>query len=244
MLKDFDRHIEQLMNESSVTPPFGAWNRIAAELDAAPIANPTTGSAAGSVAQPLLNAGTVFGFISGALLIGTAVTGWLLYNNYNNNPASTIPPVNTTTHTEEVITTPTQTATTEIIAQKPVEVKTTRITTGVTKTTNVVTPKTTPIPQNNEEVAAPTIKLPMDKEKNVNETYYFPPVDINTGNETLQNTAPVFENDKKHDEADEAKITKRVSQSSSSGERIKFKKKRKTNWTYGRLNRTKNKSKY
>ncbi|MCW5907432.1 MAG: hypothetical protein KIS94_06210 [Chitinophagales bacterium] len=238
-LKNFDRHIEQVMNEGSVTPPFGAWNRIAAELEAAPAAGVATG-AVGTTTQPLFNTGAVLGFISGALLIGTLITGWLLYNNYNNNSISVTPVVNTELPVEEIVTT-TQPVATEPVLQAPVEVKTTRI----VSTTPKVEKSATEVPAKlqNNEVAAPTVKLPMDKQKNTDEVYYFPPVDINTGTPTENTTATADEEDEDND-ADEVKIAKKVTQSSSSGERIKFKKKRKTNWTYGRLNKTKNKSKF
>lgn len=34
-IKNFDRTIEESMNNFSAQPPFGMWNRISAELDAA-----------------------------------------------------------------------------------------------------------------------------------------------------------------------------------------------------------------
>ena len=38
--KHFDRKIEQMMNEHTVAPPFGMWNRIATEVasEALPVA--------------------------------------------------------------------------------------------------------------------------------------------------------------------------------------------------------------
>src|SRR4051812_37984037 len=73
-IKDFDRRIEQMMNENAVAPPFGMWNRISADLDAEalPIATPPASAIPGRA---------MVGMFAGALILGaTLVTAYLVNN--------------------------------------------------------------------------------------------------------------------------------------------------------------------
>ena len=238
LIKDFDRGIENMMNDHVVTPPFGAWNRIAAELEVGPVAVVTTTTPA----QPWINTGTVLGFVSGALMIGTFVGSWLLYNKYNTNEASTI-------------------------VQKPIEVAAQGNTVNVPvfsteKNTENIQPNakhvvvladnniakkaeyTTVRLNSNEDVAAPTVKLPMDKQKANDEPYYFPPVDINIPETKPEQPAEVsLQTEVKPEEQTKLAEVKKTATSSSSS-RVKFKKKRNSGWNYGKINRTKSRSKY
>ena len=80
-IKNFDRSVEQMMNEHEVAPPFGMWNRISADLEAMPVA------ATAPVVTSLIPKRAMMGIIASALIIGTAViTGYLVSSS---NPAKT-----------------------------------------------------------------------------------------------------------------------------------------------------------
>lgn len=237
-IKDFDRHIEGMMNEHSVAPPFGAWNRIAGELDAvvaevAPVPAP---------ASPWFNTGTVVGFVSGALMIGTMVTGWLVYNNYN----STVNNAGLTGVKVQQIDNTVKAETNNGIADQntgvyPVEQPKTLALAKVT-----TKKKDTSLGKTMSKVAAPeveatTVKLADEKEKQAGETYYFPPVDIDMPeSKTAVNNAVTVVKEEQKIELPKIEVKK----SSGSSERVKFKKRKPAKWNYGRLNRTRSKSKY
>lgn len=247
-VKNFDRHIEQMMNEHSVDPPFGAWNRIAAELESVPSSAVTTTTVS---SQPWLNTGTILGFISGALMIGTLVTGWFAYSTYKNyNTESGKPTSNNDVKVNEqsfsqtfapsaIVTTEAQQTSNHITKHR------TSTHVAVTSKEEVLESSTVKISKN-EEVAAPTVKLPVDKQKNASEPYYFPPVDINVPENKVADNSPVANNEILSHEEEPAKVTevKKVTPSTASFEKVKFKRKKKTGWTYGKINRTKSKSKF
>jgi hypothetical protein len=79
-IKNFDRHIEKMMNESSVAPPFGAWNRIAAELDAMPI---VAGEAAEVVATTAPSSSWRFFAIAGVVVLTGLTTVGMFYKSGN-----------------------------------------------------------------------------------------------------------------------------------------------------------------
>lgn len=246
-VKNFDRSIEQMMNEHSVAPPFGAWNRIAAELDAAPVAITTPTSA--PVSYPFFHTGTVMGFVSGALMIGAMVTGWLLYQNYTSV-------TNTTPEVLNVSESVTNTAEPSVVAPVVVEAKTEPrkyepailVSAVNSKQKKETAPEVYTVKLTENEVAAPIVKLPVDKQKSTEEAYYFPPVDINipesklTANEVAANV----EDQEESADADEAARLVEVKKvaSNSSTAKVKFKKKRSAGWNYGKINRTKSRSKY
>jgi hypothetical protein len=99
-IKNFDRSIEQMMNEHQVAPPFGMWNRISSELEATPV--PV--AAAAPVVTSLIPKRSMAAIIAGVLIIGASVaTGYMVHavlNNKNQVQANTTPvnaPVNLTT---------------------------------------------------------------------------------------------------------------------------------------------------
>lgn len=246
-LKNFDRSIEQKMNEHSVAPPFGAWNRIAAELDAAPVVVTTVTPA--PVSHPFFQTGTLLGFVSGALMIGSMVTGWFLYQNYNSA-------TNTTPELLNVSESISNTAEPSLVAPVVVEPKAdkqkfsesvTLISATKNKQKKEKTVEVNTVRLSENEVAAPIVKLPVDKQKNTDETYYFPPVDINIPESKLATTevATNVEEEEDVEADDEAKLVevKKVANNSSTA-KLKFKKKRSAGWNYGKINRTKSRSRY
>ncbi len=80
-MKNFDRIIEQRMNEQQTPPPFGAWNRIAAELDAMPIA-----AAEPAPVNNLIPKRAIASFIAGMLIMGSAIaTGFWVNSTLNRD---------------------------------------------------------------------------------------------------------------------------------------------------------------
>lgn len=240
-IKDFDRHIENMMNEHVSAPPFGAWNRIAAELEAVP--GPVAVTSA--PAQPWISSGTVLGFISGALMIATLVGSWVLYNKYNysephlaEQPQAIVAPAKTLS---VPVTTKGQ-----LSVEKHAEAENIVATASLSRKVEKAEFTTVKLNTNREDVAAPTVKLPVDKQKGTDEPYYFPAVDINVPVATTEVAGQaVTEQEEEKPTIEQAKEVelKKVANSSSST-RIKFKKKRSSGWNYGKINRTKSRSKY
>lgn len=238
-IKDFDRHIEGMMNEHSVAPPFGAWNRIAAELDATTVAAPVATPRA-----PLFNTGTILGFVSGALMIGTMVTGWFVYNNYNSN-LQTDKGLTTGIKVEQITNTTNGKAVNGSMDETPV-VSTVEEPQSLSLAKVSTKAKDSSFKKSMVKVAAPeveasTVKLATDKEKEAGEAYYFPPVDIDMPeSKTAANNAVTVVKEEQKIELPKIEVKK----SSGSSERVKFKKRKPAKWNYGRLNRTRSKSKY
>jgi hypothetical protein len=176
-MKNFDRNIEQLMNESAVTPPFGMWNRIAGELEAEAM------PVAASVNSPIPQR-TILGFIAGAALIGASlITAYLVDNT---SKPETITTVNTTITTPALstpqVTTPANVeapAVVPMVENKPVvrSSKPTTIAKAVEeKTTPAEVASAAPVMSNNSEVMVPSQEI---AENNMsNEPYYFPAIDM------------------------------------------------------------------
>ncbi|HWB64358.1 MAG TPA: hypothetical protein VG603_12660 [Chitinophagales bacterium] len=80
-IKNFDRAIEQMMNEQQVSPPFGMWNRISAELDASAMPLAASTPPAGA----LMPKRAVAGFIAGVLITGISVATGFMINSYLNS---------------------------------------------------------------------------------------------------------------------------------------------------------------
>lgn len=233
-MKNFDRGIEQMMNESAVAPPFGMWNRISAELDAevAVAAKP----AASPVPQRSLT-----GMVIGALIIGASlVTAYVVNSNDNeNNRPSAI------TATAPVVVAPaitTQVAAPAISQQQTVlvsEVKPTAIRSSKPKTiakpveeTVVATEETAEVstPNNTNDMDLLIPVMPVSASTATNETYFFPAVDSYTGegNKTENKAiAKVVKTEKPV----EREVT------TSSEPRLKFRPKRHNKHSYGVVNR-------
>lgn len=239
-LKDFDRHIENSMNEHAVAPPFGMWNRIAAEIEM-PAAAPAPVAASWNIPT-----GTVLGFISGALMIGTVVTGWLLYNNltYTGLPANAANGVSNTNNTQVVNSNTENTSNTSAATVNPVlnaevsdmeaavaSISMPKVKAKVMKAEAIESNNTTvaaevkdqelSLPAVNTEVGVPALKIAAAPTQ---DAYYFPPVDIDVPTAGEQANAD-----------EDAKNDIKKTTSSSSDQRIRFKKRRKSSWSYGRI---------
>jgi hypothetical protein len=258
-IKDFDRTIEQAMNEYSVAPPFGMWNRISAEL----------GNPEGAVVAPkpttALPKGLLAGFIAGALVIGSTITGILVYNGNNNLPAvsngntpilqqidNTQGVVNANSTPPAIINNTTTENNTTIVDEEPVvpKVKTMVITALTTKASNPVkqanatvahidtNPMGVNAMSNNNDVAVPQIAV--GNKATSTDAYYFPPVDINIPGEKVDAKSTADNNDNDAVDVKNNDTKKVISRSSSSSpERIKFKKRRRTHYTYPTIVRRK-----
>ena len=202
--KNFDRNIEQKMNEHEVAPPFGMWNRISSELEAVPAAVAAAGP---PVAASLIPKRAMTGIIAAALVIGASlITGYLVNNSMhadkagNGNTAA-----NTVAKTSVAATT--KPATANNTNTQTVGVKTTvqPLIAAVVRVKTKPAIATTPVqatiqaaqqvqPTINEPVAAvnispvvvnsntdvPTPIEPVAQNVQEPQTYYFPPIDVNT----------------------------------------------------------------
>jgi hypothetical protein len=244
-IKNFDRGIEQKMNEHEVAPPFGMWNRISSELDAMPIA------AAAPIATSLIPKRAMMGIIATALVIGTAmITGYLVSSSLNKN---TVAPTGNTS-----IEATTKSATSTAPVQQTVAVKDDAVpSTPVHKSRVKPTVAASPVQQTilaaqqvtpviNQPVVEPTpnsvavnianedVPTPLEPiaESTVSQTqtYYFPPIDV----VTPEKSAPVATATKGH-----AKIAantaddEKASQPKSHKIRITLRKKH--DWAYGNI---------
>jgi hypothetical protein len=236
-IKDFDRTIEHMMNESAVSPPFGMWNRIASELDA-----PVAGMAP---SKPLMPKGVVAGLIAGAIVIGSSVAGLVMFNHNQDKMVAGAEKqqVVTITHTQAQQ----QQAKEDIsivadngMVNTP-EVKTTaKRTIKAKKAASFVTMgaggETASVQNNDKDVAAPDMAISENGMK-AEDSYYFPPVDINVAEEKpavstsgIVTPKPTDVDKDKDDSQEDSKKLK--TSSSSSNQHIKFKKKRRSRYTY------------
>ncbi len=247
-MKNFDRNIEQLMNESEVAPPFGMWNRISAELDAEIVAAPTAAAANSPIAQR-----TVYGFIAGALLIGASfVAAYVMNDSFSDNkpvnsnvivvthtaPAITneIPGNLTAKETQPVATTAdneNRAAKTVEPAIVPVKVK--------AKPAIAALPKNAPASEEikvvskkarllQTDVPVPTISTTTQETETANEPYYFPAID-NTSDLETDKPAVAAKTTK-------AEKTEEKERSFSIGNdipRIKFRPKKHRSFSYGKI---------
>ena len=210
-IKNFDRGIEQMMNEHEVAPPFGMWNRISAELEAMPVA------ATAPVATSLIPKRAMVGFIAAALILGTTVlTGYLVNSSVNNKTTNSNAPAgnNTIGVSTKPTVTNTPTATTQTIAVKnettaisPIVMKakvrhnvasnpvqsTIQAAQQVTPVINEpVAPATTGVIINNATTDVPTPIEPIAQGVTENQTYFFPPIDVTTPEKTkAANESPI-----------------------------------------------------
>jgi|GEM_PF-1825912 len=256
-IKDFDRAIEQAMNEYSVAPAFGMWNRISAELgnveEVAVAPKPSTA----------LPKGLVAGFIAGALVIGTTITGLLVYNGNNlpvvNNTTTVQQPLNNSRNQSNnenaIVPVAVENAAKEknavVVADEPA---TPHVKIMVVTAVNTVSAKpakqvkttvanidTNPMGyngiSNNNDVAVP--QMVVGSKAASADTYYFPPVDINIPGEKIDAASTANNDNDDEEEVKNNDSKKVISRSSSSPERIKFKKKRRTHYTYPTIVRRK-----
>lgn len=246
-IKDFDRSIEKAMNEYSATPPFGMWNRIAGELDAvtpaAAVAATATATTAGSL-LPKVGLGT--------LILAVAMESALLINYVTNRN------IETAQENTPVVNTVIEQIPVQIIPEVKQEASLVKNPAVLEVAKNVVPFKKAArqVVAKNENKATEVINEPVKNEIGGNEvsipqvgvspttgndiaadSYYFPPVDINTAGEgeevkTEVSTAPVAP------KADNAIAEKKAKVSSSSNERKwRFHPTKRSKWRYGKLNR-------
>lgn len=248
-IKNFDRTIEQAMNEQQVAPPFGMWNRISADLDAMPMATAPTVAPTSALPKRAF-----VGFIAAALLIGvTAVTAYMVNSTKVNSAVATPTAVkaNETTVPAKVIATPVEQPKAEV---KPITAKVAPVLTASAKKNNVVAelPKNTDVPAGavdntaapavepsvvvnaNQDVPTPVTKG-NDEANSIgeNQTYYFPPVDNMSDSKTSvdksakKNTATA-----KTDDDDDDKKSKVFG---SSEQKVKFHPPKRKKFSYGKI---------
>jgi hypothetical protein len=251
-IKNFDRNIEQLMNEHEVAPPFGMWNRIACELEAMPIA-----AAAAPVATALIPKRALVGIIAAALITGTAIiTGYTVNSTLSNNKTG----ANNTVVNTQVATSPKpveQHQTVAVVTNevKPVVAKVKHNTNPVKAvlvaaqnvkpaSSQAVVENTPPASVSNSLVIdnsntdVPTPIEPVAKSAADNQTYYFPPIDVTTPDKKVVTETPVAERSHPSNKAI-ASADNDDNKGSSSGRGIKWPKNHKHPFGYGTINRNK-----
>lgn len=234
-IKNFDRKIEKMMNENSVAPPFGMWNRIASELeaDALPIA------AAAPVA--LMPKRAVVGFIAGVAVIGLSLVTAYLVNNNNSvqrqqvaqtvAPVTVYVPVTSSPEPSKVVLEKVK----EVTApNRKVEAKI--VVPSIADKMEIAT-ESNPYPNMND-VSVPNQSIASNSE-GVAGAYYFPPVDINSSEKpAADEIATVTVSQLAKQEADINSFERKNKIGSSSNDkRVKIKKHRRGDFSYGYLNR-------
>jgi hypothetical protein len=257
-IKNFDRGIEQMMNEHEVAPPFGMWNRISAELEAMPL--PV--AAAAPAVTSLIPKRAIAGIIASALIIGASIaTGYMVHSSLNSNKnkveANTKPisaPVTSTVVANNNSVQPVEPVKHEVtpalpvlakakvnhIADNPVQstlqaaqqvnpvaVQPAANTTGVAAYTNSLV-----VNNSNTDVPTPIEPIAQNTEP---QTYYFPPIDVNTPEKTKASDAPVVV------KAHTTKVAAPVADNSdnSSPRKFKFPKSRRSNFSWPKINTNK-----
>lgn len=232
-IKNFDRSIEKMMNETAVTPPFGMWNRISAGLDAEVL--PVAAAAPLAVAPKR----PVVALVTGALILGGSLLMAYLISN------KTLLQEEATSEVPETIVPYIEHAEPEVVIIN--EVQPAVIPAAVIKRTVVAKPvvtevvkEETPVVQNYagnnyNEVAVPD-QMQAQSTGTVADTYYFPPVDANSAiAANAESKAKAI--DEEEDGQQEVTEKKTKVYSSSREKKLRPKKKRTGGFTYGRINR-------
>lgn len=242
MIQQFDRAIEQAMNNYTEAPPFGMWNRISAELG-----EPAPSAAPNNAIPSWINTGSVVGFLSGALLIGGLVVGNLLYNNnpiafseYNKTvsaPLAVTPSIKE--EEDKVVQAALSFAAPAVKLRAP---KTITIESTEASTAEQVIDKT----EATNYTAAATSEIVATEARERN--FYFPPVDIETGTAPqiqpaqVEAALPQMQHTTIYSEAGLKTEEKVKSASTSKDQRLKFRPKKKKSHSYGHINRSKSKN--
>lgn len=233
-IKNFDRSIEQMMNENSVAPPFGMWNRISSELETEALPN--------AAAAPLafIPKRAVVGFIAGVAVIGLSLITAYVVNNATKQIETTKRIASITEITPSVAKATPSTAM-NVVLEKASHIQVAKIKTVVSKTTQPEVRAANETSNTNRFGNNTDVPIP-DQSIASNETtgnYYFPPVDnVNSlTTETTDEIAVVTANQlaKQEDKLGDKKG--KISTTTSSEKRIKLKKHRRNGFTYGSLNR-------
>ncbi len=233
-IKNFDRRIEQIMNENSVAPPFGMWNRISSELEseALPIA-----AAAPLVLIPKR---AMVGFIAGVAVIGLSLVTAYLVSNNSTQQLETTKPIASITETTPSVAKTVPSTTKNVVLEKVNHIQVAKVNTIASRTTQQETGVATETSNNNRfrntDVSVPNQAIASNQTTG---NYYFPPVDIvNTpATETTEEIAVVTANQLAKQEEKLGDKKGKISATSSSEKRIKLKKHRRGGFTYGSLNR-------
>ncbi len=232
--KHFDRKIEQMMNEHTVAPPFGMWNRIATEVasEALPVA-----AAAPAAFMPKRS---LVGFVAGVAVIGASlITAYLVGRNNAapqqpltqiTNPVVVSAPVQQNESAAVVME-----QVKEVTAPKANVVKAVAMVKKADKT-EIATETTLPVSYT--EISAPIQTMAANAE-GAGKSYSFPAVDVITAEKPVtEEIATVTFSQLVKQEADENLVERRSRNSSSSSNDRKIKlRKHRSGFTYGSLNR-------
>lgn len=229
-MKNFDRNIEQMMNEHEVTPPFGMWNRISAELDKEVAQVPV------SVNSPIPQR-TIFGFIAGALLISASMMTAYLVNDYSKKEKAVI--VNNVVVDKTINTTPVVSETPTIIFREN-----TKQIARYSKPISITKPVEERIVAQAKTPTTPVQILPTNTEVSVpaqfiaensggSEPYYFPAIDMNSPKTEATPITKAVKVDTKNPDDNDREI------SSNDFPKIKFRPKKHRSFSYGKIIRRK-----
>ena len=230
-MKNFDRSIEKMMNEHEVAPPFGMWNRIAAELETSATPIPVF------VNSPIPQR-SVYGFIAVALLISASLLTAYLVNNSTKEETT---PVTKALATKAAIAAPVITEIPTLVFReetKPTvstsQTKAAKPFGGKTIATQNPTTITAQLPVT--EVLVPSQEVVHNN--TVTEPYFFPAIDAITPQAKVEEKAT----------ASVTKTAKKISKSIDDDNReisfndmpkIKFRPKKHRTFTYGKIIRKK-----
>ena len=250
-IKNFDRSIEQKMNEHEVAPPFGMWNRISSELEAMPV--PV--AAAAPTAARLIPKRALLGIIAAALVLSSSViTGYLVNSTLNHgkvaggNESNTQQQVGAST---KATTSPQTVGVKDIapsvspVAVNKVKVKHTVANNPVQSTLQLAQQVKPVINQpvavsNNESINTevvvntantdvPTPLEPVAQNVQETQTYYFPPIDVNTPEKAKPSTETPFVAKNKN------KAVANNDNDGPSERKFRFRPHRRTKFTYGNI---------
>lgn len=226
--KNFDRNIERMMNEHEVTPPFGMWNRIAADLEAevAPVSVST------KTPVPL---NSIYKFAAGALFISASLIIALLTNNSSSvtNPIIT-PTGNSVTESKQVVLQVSSAVVPMAVASKKKSVGN-----KSTKSKNIVKHTTLTHSNQSVKVSAPiTLETKIISPAqsfsvgNISEPYYITPVAVTTN---APSSAKEEELSAAVSTIKTQKAVEKDDREVSDYSRIKFRPKKHRSFTYGRI---------
>ena len=222
-MKDFDRNIEQLMNEHEVAPPFGMWNRIAAELETGVVSSPV------SVNSPIPQR-AVIGFIAGAIFIGASLVTAYVINSNSKMEA----PITTVAHQTTNIIAPVIFKSESVVKQEIKLVarvsKPKTVAKAVEEPTVIEESTANQVLVSSSEVSIPTQTIAENNA--VNEPYYFPAVDNMSENKVAEKTvAPTKAIAKPTDDNDKESV------SNNDPPKIRFRPKKHGKFGYMKINR-------
>jgi hypothetical protein len=227
------------MNENAVAPPYGMWNRISSELGSEAL--PVVAAPASAIPGRAM-----VGFFAGALILGATFVTAYLVNRTNvvtqqiqkEAPSKAIPAKEIPASGIAVVEKSAEPAV-AMQNQKPVPVSISNTAAVSQIVVAQQVEEKAPVVESyaiSSDVSVPDFTREQSTAASA-EPYYFPPVDINE----LQVKGQLTAEGKTEKPDEEDKLEERKIRTSSSGEkRLKFKKKRSSSFSYGRLNRLKN----